>query len=122
MFLGRKRVDLNQSVKTALFSVFGLGKTRINYLLSKFGGVRLTPLINIHLNKREGLSDKILKKYSTENDLRKPILKILLNHYNNGSYKGIRFAQGLPANGQRSKTNASTAARVRRVLTKPSNK
>lgn len=50
MFLGKKKVHLEQPVKTALFSVFGLGKTRINHILSKLGGVRLTPLINIYPN------------------------------------------------------------------------
>jgi ribosomal protein S13 len=115
MFLGKKKVDIELSVKTALFSVFGLGKTRINYLLSKLGGSRLTPLINIHQNKLEGLSAKILKHYSTENDLKTPVRKLLQSHYLNGSYKGIRFTQGLPANGQRTKTNANTAGRIRRV-------
>jgi len=115
MFLGRKKVSLDQYLIPALYSVFGLGKSRINNILCKLGGVRKTKLVDIHPNKRKGLSKKLLKKYSTETELHKPIRKILRNHYIHGSYKGIRFSQGLPANGQRTHTNRSTASRLRRV-------
>jgi len=63
------------------------------------------------LAKRKGLTNFINKHYSTENLLITPVRRILSQHKKFGSYKGIRSTQGLPSNGQRTHSNASTAGK-----------
>jgi small subunit ribosomal protein S13 len=114
MFLGRKKVSLNQTLFSSLCSVYGLGHSRIRIIMCKLGCVRKTKLSSIYSNKRNGLSRFISNHYSTEKLLRKPTNNILRDLIKNGTYKGIRMLQGLPSNGQRTHSNASTAGRLRR--------
>ena len=46
--------------------------------------------------------------------LRRPFEMYFHTHKIYGSYKGIRFKQGLPSNGQRTHTNAKTIKRLLR--------
>jgi small subunit ribosomal protein S13 len=119
MFLGRKKVSLNQLLYPSLCSVYGLGKTRRRIIMCKLGCVRKTKLSKIQSNKRSGLSRFINKHFSTYKQLIKPIKRILQNHRTNGTYKGIRMTQGLPSNGQRTHSNASTAGRLINNKKKP---
>ncbi len=46
--------------------------------------------------------------YATEGDLRKEIMLNIKRLQDIGSYRGLRHKRGLPARGQRTKTNART--------------
>jgi ribosomal protein S13 len=78
-------------------------------LSSKLGCVRKTKLGFIKSRKRKIISRYIDAHYSTENLLRRKVRIILRNHLIHGSYKGIRFRQGFPVNGQRTRSNAQTS-------------
>lgn len=116
MFLGRKRVPLTELTFPSLRSVYGLGNTRIRLIIAKLGITPKRKLAKIPSIIRNGLSRYIDRHYSTEKLLRKPENTILRQHFRFGSYKGVRMAQGLPCNGQRTRSNAATAHKLRRSL------
>lgn len=116
MFLAKKKVDLKLSLRKALVSVYGIGRARLNNLYQ-----RLNYRYDVNLNKlsrlkRLCISQKV-DRYTTDLALRKAEAHILLLHLQNGSYKGVRFRQGMPANGQRTHSNASTS-RLKLTLAK----
>ena len=51
---------------------------------------------------------KVLDEVKVEGDLRKAIGQNISRLKETGSYRGIRHARGLPARGQRTRTNART--------------
>lgn len=106
MFLARKKANLSNTIRFALKSVYGMGRWRIQHLYNKFNIRHDRILHQLAISKREGLSTYSLK-YTTGKDLKKKESRILKQHIQTGTYKGIRYQQGLPANGQRTHSNAS---------------
>ena len=50
----------------------------------------------------------IQNNYIIEGDLRRDVTQNIRRHMDMGSYRGLRHRRGLPARGQRTKTNART--------------
>jgi small subunit ribosomal protein S13 len=55
------------------------------------------------------------KEYKVEGDLRREIAQNIKRLMDIGSYRGMRHKRGLPARGQRTKTNARTRKGPRRM-------
>lgn len=97
-------------------------KKRIEYGLPYIVGIGLSTSrqilkkLNIDLNKRvQDMTDeeiaaigKEVQSYTTEGELRKQIALDIKRLQEIGSYRGSRHKKGLPARGQRTKTNART--------------
>jgi small subunit ribosomal protein S13 len=94
-------------IEYALTYIYGIGLTRSRDILNK---------LNISLDLRsESLTEKQtsdiqneVSKYQTEGELRKEILMNIRRLQQIGCYRGLRHKKGLPARGQRTKTNART--------------
>lgn len=95
-------------IEYALPYVFGLGLKTSRDILVK---------LDINFDKRvKDLSDaeiaaiqkEVSSSYLTEGDLRKEIRLNIKRLQDIGSYRGSRHKKGLPARGQRTKTNART--------------
>jgi small subunit ribosomal protein S13 len=115
MFLDSRKIELNQSIKSAFRHVKGVGVTRLNVLLRRANVNRNTHLESLEETFQSGLSNFITNHYTTGGNLNRFELSFLKPHTLYGSYKGIRMSQGLPSNGQRTHSNASTASKIRRV-------
>jgi len=98
----------NKRIEFGLTYVFGLGLKTSRDILNK---------LNINFDKRvRELSDEeiaaiqkeVSTNYLTEGDLRKDIRLNIQRLQQIGSYRGLRHKKGLPARGQRTKTNART--------------
>jgi small subunit ribosomal protein S13 len=98
----------NKRIEYALTYVYGIGLPSSQHILDK---------LNISFDKRvKDLSDveiaaiqkEVSTSYVTEGDLRKQITNNIRRLYEVGSYRGTRHNRGLPARGQRTKTNART--------------
>jgi small subunit ribosomal protein S13 len=98
----------SKRIEYALPYVFGLGLKRSRDILTK---------LKIDYSKRvKDLSDEeiasiqreVTATYRTEGDLRKEIRMNIKRLQDIGSYRGLRHKKGLPARGQRTKTNART--------------
>ncbi len=113
-------VDLpnNKRVEIALTYIFGIGRPSSNEILNKTGINRDT--------KVHGLSDEEVSKirilieneYRVEGDLRREVNLNIKRLMDLGNYRGLRHRRGLPARGQRTKTNARTRKGPRRIVGK----
>ncbi|MBP9765073.1 30S ribosomal protein S13 [Candidatus Babeliales bacterium] len=98
-------------------------RKRIEYGLTYVYGIGLKSAqqilhdLNINIDTRvKDLTDqevfaiqkKVAEEYTTEGDLRKEVLLNIKRLQEIGCYRGLRHKKGLPARGQRTKTNART--------------
>jgi ribosomal protein S13 len=99
----------------ALRSFIGLGKSRVDYLLSIIGLTNRAQIRHLRWYKMEFLNYQIRSSYSVGNKFMKLRDFLLFRINTSGCYKAIRFKHGLPSNGQRAHTNAKS---IRKQVTK----
>jgi small subunit ribosomal protein S13 len=96
-----------------LARVFGIG-VKSAKTLCRAAGLQYKDLIApAPLHKVLYLEQLVNKSYSKEFELRRFVNANLVFKYTAGMASGLRLSQGLPARGQRSKTNAKTARRLK---------
>ncbi len=103
-------IDLPRTkrVEIGLTYIFGIGRHRAVKLLEAAGvsgDVRVKDLTDDDVRK---ISRAIEEAGSVEGDLRKEVSLNIKRLMEIGSYRGMRHRRGLPARGQRTKTNART--------------
>jgi small subunit ribosomal protein S13 len=101
-------VDLprDKRVETALTYIYGVGPTTSKEILGKTGvnpDIRVRELSEGDVAK---LREVLEREYRVEGDLRRQINMNIRRLSEIGCYRGIRHRRGLPARGQRTKTNA----------------
>jgi small subunit ribosomal protein S13 len=101
-------VDLprDKRVETALTYIYGVGPTTSKEILGKTGvspDIRVRELSEGDVAK---LREVLEREYRIEGDLRRQINMNIRRLSEIGCYRGIRHRRGLPARGQRTKTNA----------------
>ena len=101
-------VDLprDKRVETALTYIYGVGLTTSKEILVKTGvnpDIRVRELSEGDVAK---LREVLEREYRIEGDLRRQINMNIRRLSEIGCYRGIRHRRGLPARGQRTKTNA----------------
>jgi small subunit ribosomal protein S13 len=110
-------VDLppQKRIVIGLTYIYGIGRSMSEKLLKRTG---IDPNIkgkdiseNDILKLREALKD-----ISVEGDLRKEISMHIKRLMDIGSYRGMRHRKGLPARGQRTRTNARTRRGKRKTV------
>jgi small subunit ribosomal protein S13 len=103
-------VDLpnEKRVEVALTYIFGIGHSRARMILDATGvnpAVRVKDLSDEDTAK---LRQEIETKYRVEGALHTEIQMNIKRLMDIGCYRGLRHRRGLPARGQRTKTNART--------------
>jgi len=111
-------VDLprDKRIEIALTYIFGLGLTLSKEILVTTGvnpDTRVRDLTDEEISK---LRETIDKNYKVEGDLRQEESLNIKRLIEIGSYRGRRHRQGLPVNGQRTKTNARTRKGPRKTV------
>ncbi len=97
-----KRVDIG------LTYIYGIGTWTARSILRKTGidgAIRVKDLGEDDIVKLREIIDR---ECNVEGDLRKDITMSIKRLIDTGSYRGLRHRRGLPARGQRTKTNART--------------
>jgi small subunit ribosomal protein S13 len=103
-------VDLpkDKRIEISLRYIFGIGPTTARRILSEAG-------IDFATKTKDITEDAVVKiraildrDYVVEGDLRRDITMNIKRLMDTGSYRGLRHRRGLPARGQRTKTNART--------------
>ncbi|NLJ77940.1 MAG: 30S ribosomal protein S13 [Tissierellia bacterium] len=112
-------VDLprDKRIEIALTYIYGIGRSRSNTILKKAGvnpDTRVKDLTEAEIN---GIRN-IIGEYEVEGDLRRDIGLNMKRLREINCYRGVRHRRGLPARGQRTKTNARTKKGPRRVAGK----
>lgn len=107
---GHKRIDIS------LTSIFGVGRNRAKEIVKKSG-------LRVDMNASDLTSDEVntLRKiidtdYAVEGDLRREVSLNIKRLVDLGNYRGLRHRRGLPARGQRTKTNARTRKGPRKTV------
>ena len=103
-------IDLPRTkrVEIGLTYIFGIGRHRSVKILESAGvsgDIRVKDLTDDDVRK---ITRAIEEAGSVEGDLRKEVSLNIKRLMEIGSYRGMRHRRGLPARGQRTKTNART--------------
>jgi len=103
-------VDLPKDKKNeiALTYIYGIGPTSAKKILAEAGidpNMKSGNLTESDIVKIRAILDR---DFTVEGDLRREVTMHIKRLMDIGSYRGLRHRKGLPARGQRTKTNART--------------
>lgn len=100
----------------ALTAVFGIGRSRA-LLILKEAGVAPSKKAKEVTTDEENTIRAAVERFAIEGDLRREISGNVRRLKDIKSYRGLRHTKGLPARGQRTKTNSRTVrGNVRKTM------
>jgi len=105
----------SKSLAIALPRLVGVGPTRARAVLRQLGLPPTLLVSELTPAQERALARALQSGSSVAGTLREEEARILQRLTTNGSRRGIRLRAGLPVNGQRTKSNAQTARRLRRT-------
>jgi len=104
-------------IEIALGYLYGIGRAQANKILASAKISPDTRTKNLTEDEINKLREIIEKNYKVEGDLKRDVFSNIKRLKEIGSYRGMRHARGLPARGQRTKTNSRTVrGNVRRTM------
>ena len=98
-------IPLNKRAEIGLTYIYGIGRSSSNQVLAEAGVSPDTYVKDLTEDEVRKLREKV-DDLLVEGDLRRERSQNVKRLMEIGSYKGLRHRRGLPANGQRTKTNA----------------
>ncbi|MCX8250446.1 MAG: 30S ribosomal protein S13 [Dehalococcoidia bacterium] len=107
----------NKRVEVSIQTVYGVGPSVAKRVVEEAalpGNPRVRELSEEELNRLRGALDR--SGAIIEGDLRRDVQMNVRRLIDIGSYRGLRHRRGLPARGQRTKTNARTKRGRRRAI------
>jgi small subunit ribosomal protein S13 len=104
----------NKRIEFGLTYVFGIGIKSSRDILEKLQIDFNTRVKDLSDDQVGAIQKEVTTQYKTEGELRKSISLDIRRLQEIGSYRGLRHKRGLPARGQRTKTNARTRKGPRR--------
>src|SRR5579884_1181118 len=104
-----KRLDIG------LTYIFGIGRSNVQGVLDE---VKIDPGKRVKdlTDEEIGRIQKVIEKYTVEGDLRREIDQNIRRLEDIGTYRGLRHRRGLPARGQRTRSNARTKKGKRKTV------
>jgi len=110
-------VDLpeNKRLDIGLTYIFGIGRSNVGQVIKDAnvdGAKRVKDLTEEEINKLQ----KSIEQFKVEGDLRQEIEQNIKRLEEIGSFRGIRHKKGLPARGQRTRSNARTKRGKRKTV------
>jgi small subunit ribosomal protein S13 len=111
-------VDLprNKNMEIALTYIYGIGRSKAREILDKAGVSYYTKTDNLADSEVSSIRGIIDKEHKVEGDLRRDVSMSIKRLMDIGTYRGLRHRKGLPARGQRTRTNARTRKGPRRAI------
>ena len=105
----------HQHASIALTAIYGIGRPRARRICDKVGIAHTTKVKDIDDAAMDKLRDEV-GKYTVEGDLRREVTMSIKRLMDLGCYRGTRHRKGLPARGQRTRTNARTRKGPRKAI------
>jgi len=105
----------HQHAVIALTSIYGIGRARSRAICVAAGIVGSTKIKDLSDNDMEKLREQVAK-FTVEGDLRREVTMNIKRLLDLGCYRGTRHRRGLPARGQRTRTNARTRKGPRKAI------
>ena len=109
-------IPRNKQILVSLQHIHGIGPRLSQKILDQAGvssDVKTEDLAESEVNR---LREIIEREYTVEGELRKEVNLNIKRLIEIGSYRGIRHRRGLPARGQRTRTNARTQRGSRKTV------
>ena len=97
----------NQHAEIGLTAIFGIGRPRARKICENTGIAYSKKVKDLDDNELEKIRDE-LATFNVEGDLRRELQLSIKRLIDLGCYRGQRHKKGLPARGQRTRTNART--------------
>ena len=107
-------IPLNKRVEVGLTYIYGLGDSKARLVLARAGVEPDTYVKDLTDDEVLKLRDAIDEEM-VEGDLRRDQSQNVKRLMEIGAYRGLRHRRGLPANGQRTKTNGRTRKGPRKM-------
>jgi small subunit ribosomal protein S13 len=98
-------IPLNKRAEIGLTYIYGIGRSTSNQVLAETGVEPDRKVKDLTEDEVRRLREKV-DDLLVEGDLRRETSQNVKRLMEIGAYKGLRHRRGLPANGQRTKTNA----------------
>jgi small subunit ribosomal protein S13 len=109
-------VPNDKRVEIGLRYIYGIGPTLSRRILDRTMVSPDTRVKDLTEEEIIRLRDVIDREYTVEGDLRREVNLNIKRLVEIGCYRGIRHRRGLPAHGQRTRTNARTKRGPRRTV------
>jgi len=103
-------------VEIGLTYIYGIGKSSSNEILREAGINPDTRVKNLTEKEISAIQAIIQSNYKVEGELRRIVQGNIKRLIDIGSYRGYRHRRGLPARGQRTRTNARTKRGKRKTV------
>lgn len=101
-------IPKEKRVEIALTYIYGIGLSTARKILKDANVNSDTRVKDLTEGDVNNLRSIIEKQYQVEGDLRRELQMNIKRLMEIGSYRGLRHRKGLPARGQRTRTNART--------------
>jgi small subunit ribosomal protein S13 len=105
----------HQHAVIALTSIYGIGRARSRAICAAAGILASAKIKDLSDNDMEKLREQVAK-FTVEGDLRREVTMNIKRLMDLGCYRGTRHRRGLPARGQRTRTNARTRKGPRKAI------
>lgn len=107
----------NKRVDIALTYIYGIGTTSARKIIKDSGVDASIRAKDLTEDQEKKLRDQVEKNYKVEGEAKREKLSNIKRLKEIGSFRGTRHVKGLPARGQRTKTNSRTVrGNVRRTM------
>lgn len=107
----------NKHAVISLTYIYGIGRTTAKELCATTGVAEDSKIGDLSEEQLDSLRNEI-GKLIVEGDLRREVSMNIKRLLDLGCYRGLRHRKGLPARGQRTKTNARTRKGPRKPIRK----
>ncbi|GJQ21111.1 MAG: 30S ribosomal protein S13 [Ignavibacterium sp.] len=111
-------IDLpkNKPVEIGLTYIYGIGRSTSRDILQKSGVAFEKRVAELNDEEVAKIRSVIQSDYKVEGALRSEVQLNIKRLMDIGSYRGLRHRKGLPARGQRTRTNARTRKGKRKTV------
>ncbi|HZK66932.1 MAG TPA: 30S ribosomal protein S13 [Chloroflexota bacterium] len=109
-------IPRDKRVEVSLTYIFGIGPATARKILARTRVSPDTRVKNLTEEEVGRLREVIDREVKVEGDLRREVNLNIKRLIEIGSYRGLRHRRGLPAHGQRTRTNARTKRGPRRTV------
>ncbi len=106
----------NKSSLIALTYIYGIGVSSSKNILEKSGVDPTKKVKDLSVDELDKIRKVIDSEYQTEGVLRANTRMNIKRLMDIGCFRGLRHRRGLPANGQRTRTNARTRKGPRKTI------
>ena len=107
----------HQHAEIALTSIFGIGRARAQAICAAAGVQASRKIKDLNDAEMDRLREHV-QRLTVEGDLRREVSMSIKRLMDLGCYRGTRHRKGLPARGQRTRTNARTRKGPRKAAIK----